>query len=121
MGTDSVSAAVWLNLVHLFQNPPYLSLYWDHESPQPCPDSQACPGSVNMLEKWIAQVQVMILVQMRCAVAIAIGACVMCTHVHGSICVRVHAHACVCICYVNTKKLMTSSLLLSYCTLSLKG
>lgn len=106
---------MWLDLLHLLQNPPYLSLYWDHESPQPCPDSQACPASVNTLEKWIAQVQVKIRVQIRCAVAIAIGVCVyarMRTHVHGSIGVRVHARACVCICYVNTKKLMASSLLL---------
>lgn len=77
--TVSVSAAVWLDLLHLLQNPPYLSLYWDHESPQPCPDSQACPGSENTLEKWIAQVQVKIRVQIRCAVAIAIGVCV-CMH-----------------------------------------
>ena len=55
------------------------SLYWDHESPQPCPDSQACLGSMNMIEKWIFPVQVTIFVQIRVAVATAIIVCA-CMH-----------------------------------------
>ena len=41
------------------------SLYWDHKSPQPCPDSQACLGSMNMIGKWIFPVQVTIFVQLE--------------------------------------------------------
>lgn len=81
MGTNSVSATVRLNLVLVLQNPPSLSLYWDHESPQPRPDSQACLGSMNMIEKWIFPVQVTIFVQIRVAVATAIIVCA-CMHAH---------------------------------------
>ena len=81
MDTSSVSATVWLNLVLVLQNPPYLSLYWDHESPHPCLDSQACLGSMNMMKKWIFPVQVTIFVQIRIAVAIFIIVCA-CMHTH---------------------------------------
>ena len=112
MGTSSVSATVWLNLVLVLQNPPYLSLYWDHESPQPCPDSRACLGSMNMMEKWIFPAQVTIFVQIRVAVATAITVCV-CMHAHTSLVVYVYIRC------INTKNLMISSLLLS--SLSLRG
>ena len=72
---------MWFNLGLVLQNAPYLSLYWDHESLHPYLDSQACLGSMNMMEKWIFPVQVTIFVQIRVAVATAIIVCA-CMHTH---------------------------------------
>lgn len=115
--TDSVSA-LQLSLVCLLQNPPYLSS-------EILRTSQSCPGALNMLETWIAQTRIMIPLQIRRAVATAVGVCI---YMHAHVCARlcmlpVSAQACVCMCLhcVNAEKLMTVSLLLSYCTWSLKG